>query len=987
MTLIPYTSTTSRYSQSKNWSKILFKGDRKLQTTEIIELQDLIENQVRQINKNLYDFYNIVKGCKVLLVDIERDLQDKEDNTRTYNYIMTGGQAFIEIEDIASYIDIPSFNFSIQNDSVYYIGVTFKVSILKDADETRGPFTGGPAFGELGADRVVIIPTVNIYKDVTEKGGFYPIAIIKPKSKEFLDNKPEEFKGPPDIFYYRNTEVTTQFKDNYLPIYVQNKLDQILYEISDDFIGEGLTVNYTLANNTKLNVKVDPGVAYIKGKRFEYNYVTTKTFNLSDETRNSIIYIYLSEEGIIKTDLIKEEELRLYYSPNNALQLATLIISEIDNIILKDANNLMPEVSDIIKMKQQHERNKQKVAKLSLDIDRVLKTGKGINLSGIFSDSFTSLQDSNTSHPLYDASFSPTIQGITLPYIEYTKDSRSIVLENEDNLTIKKEEDNYIWSSVTSSNQIITRNNVVTSSINVGVSKVFSANLEVSPNIIYVKDSNLSFSYLPDNVVTYLGRNLPSNLSTRNYTSEEITFLIKATGFSANEDNISLKINSDIINSAISFKGTTPGTNTGTYKANESGHVYLQTSYSLNTSNNILYVYLESNSTSASNQIKIVDLITHRSTLNEINIPSCIPRSSSILAGVCATFNIIQSISLTGIEIVLTQFNNAVALNRSILNVSLTKTNFGLPTDEVIATGQLELVEGVPILNSFSQILFDRVASLTPGEYALIFNTTYENLELGVSSAGENDITLGVPGSYNVTEDKLFVFNEDSWEELNETLSLKLIKRIPSSRTNTTTILVENIEEFNAIEVNLPVQLTTNSLVNFQIQGNTLNNNGYFFPSPTTSARIDVNTLGTVSDHPILELDNLNVNLFSYKNSGTWISTNEEFIRPYNFVELSLDMYNPDNSSFNIYFSSNQGQTWELLSGKNLNDEYIYLEELVEVNRSLPLFNYKFRKEGLSFINFNGETIERTQLMIRIDLSVESLETLPFFKNLIVLTY
>lgn len=990
MTLVPYTKTTSRHSEDSNWSKILFRKDRKLQTTEIIEIQDLIQNQIKKVTKNLYDFYNIVKGCQVLLTNTnyELDAEGVRTNNNTYNYLMTDGQAFIEIKDVSSYVDIPSISFTVDNNSLYYIGVNFKVEVLKDDDETRGPFTGGYAFGELGADRLVIKATVRVYNNVYEDGGFYPIAIIKPKSKSFLDNHPEDIGGPPDIFYYRNTKVTSQYQDNYLPIFIEKKLQEVLYEISGDFIAEGLEINVKKEPiNKELIVKVNTGVAYLKGRRLSYNYVTYKKYKQNNIKNNSIIYIYIDENGFIKLQYLEEEEIDIYSVNPFGLHIGTILNKNSNLQIIQPSENYMPEVSDIIKYKKQHSKNKRDLLDLSLTIDQLLLTTRGQNLTGIITDSFSSTKNSNTSHPLYNASIVPSIQAVSLPFVEFEKTIDSLIIQNESEIEVYRENNQIKTSSVTSGVFKINENLSHTRSIKLGVATVNSANLEVSPNIVYAKNTNLNVSYLPDNIVSTLSKEGINTSISKDIVEIEKTFDIKATGFSANEDNIILKVDSNIINTATLLKGTQPGSRTGTYKANESGHVYLKLTTLINTSNEILYIYLESSSTSASNQIKIVNLVETRAEQEVLTFTNPIPKLSSVKSGIAATFTTIEPTSLKGVEVIMTDFNNSLSLERSILDVYLTKTNFGLPTDEVIAKGSLELVDGIPVLNNFVEILFDRIAELAIGEYALIFNTTYENLSLAISVAGEDQVELSIAGTYNSSTNKLYSYNQNAWQEEVGDLTLKLIKRVPNSLTANTKIFVENVENFNALEINLPIEFTAGSQSNISIDNTFLNKNSFFFNNPINQATISVNTLGTSKTHPILELDNININLFSYRNNGTWVSINKEFARVYNQVEVSLDVYLPDNASFQIYFSSNQGQTWEELTTKNINNEYIYLEDFREVNRALPLFNYKFKQENLPVITFNGETIERTQLIIRVDLSVESLETLPFFKNVIALTY
>ena len=989
MSLVPYNKNTSRFSSNKNWSKILFNPDRKLQTTEFIEIQDLLENQVKKLSKNLYDFYNIVEGCKVLLINIE-----KEDNgLRRYNYLVTNGKAFIELDAVSTYIDIPSLNFSIDNtQDIVYIGITFKVELLKDDSSTKDIFSGGEAFGYLGADRLVITPSLKAYYSVTEDGGFYPVAIIKPRLQQDLINNPTESEGPPDVFYYRNSDLSNQYKDSFLPIQVEAKLQEVLHEISGDFISEGLSISYILSRDSNkysrgLILKVDPGVVYINGKRLEFNYVTVKEYEYSNDIFNSIIFCYITRDGVIEIVSLSEEESNLFSMPEGSLELGFLLIKEDGSIKVITNRYLMPETSDLIKLNEQHKKNKQDLLDLSIKIDELNQTLANNSLTGILSDSFSSLKNSNTSHPLFNVSIAPSIQGVTLPFTSVNKNKDTFVITNEQDLTLGTQNEELYWSSVSSTDQIVSRNQSETRSINVGVDQIQSGNLEIRPNILYLEDNSALISPVRKSISDKAGSNTINTTVPNTRKVRVVSLLIRATGFTSLEDNIELKIDNLKINSVILYKGTTPGTITGSYKANEAGHVTIKTEVEINTLSDTVFVFLESNTTSASNQIKLRSLNQERSLLNSNSISSCIPRSSSVKSGIASTFTIQDHFTLKGVQVILKDFNNSISLNRSILDVYLTKTNFGIPTDEVLAVGSLILDSGIPVLNSFVSIEFEKPAILSSGEYALIFTTTYENLRLASSVTGENINSLGVAGSYTVNNDKLFTYNKTQWEELNEVLTLNLIKSVPFNITNTTSIKVEDIEAFNAIELDLPLELSSSSTANITIDNRPVNNRVLFFDNPIKSTVININTIGTPTSHPILELDNININLLSYKTNGSWISINREFARAYNFVEISFDIFNPPNSSFEVYFSSNQGQTWESLTDKNLDAEYIYLEEFTEVNKSLPLYRYKFRKEDLSFTKLNNEVVERSQLMVRIDLSVTSLENIPFFKNLIAITY
>ena len=106
--LVPYdeANSLSRYTNTTNWNKILFRPDRKLQITEIEEIQDMLYSQLTKGFDTLYDFYTVTRGCKVLIQGI---------TSSAYSCILTSGQVYIKLfNDTGFFIDIPSTNFTAQ---------------------------------------------------------------------------------------------------------------------------------------------------------------------------------------------------------------------------------------------------------------------------------------------------------------------------------------------------------------------------------------------------------------------------------------------------------------------------------------------------------------------------------------------------------------------------------------------------------------------------------------------------------------------------------------------------------------------------------------------------------------------------------------------------------------------------------------------------------------------------------------------------------
>lgn len=1015
MPITPYdeSQSTSRFNPIKNWSKILFRPDRKLQTTEIIEIQDFLDNQVARMFGTLYDFYTITKGCKVIVTAI---------SSTGYSCLLTPGQAYVELNNLGRFVDLPSHNFTASRIDIVSVGVVFDVQLAQDLPEYNNPHSGGSAFGSPGADRIIIKPTIVTSTRTTPyAGGFYPIAIIKPKSPTFVTTFTDIGDGRPDIIYYRNEELTSVFRQRVLSTHIKNLMELRFHELAGNFIDRGMELSF---DNKENILTITPGVAYVSGERIQTNYNYFFRFDgfsdLNADGNPPLDFnylVYLTKKG--KFEIIQEPLTNPFIAeiPPDSIAIGTLRFIERDNNLLRTvfevlpARNRMPSVLELLELEKSHEENKKQLAQLALDINLYqLSQGNG-TLNGIVVDSFVNLSGSDIFDPQFNASILPAIQGISLPFTSFSKDNRTIAIQEDSNIVFdtKINEDNQevlYWSTVAGNDERLVTQDIITNLLDIPIYSPNSLMATASPNVVYKSDAATLVNYTHPDIKFFTGLDEAVVIDTPfNNNTYERSVTIEASGFASNQDNIQLAINNIDIQATTILEGSA-GSTSASLKASSGGNLRFILDIPEIEDVQDYVVSLTAGTQEATAELQIIDPELSR-TSREINPNFLIdtpPKYSAVQGGILQTFILDQPILLRGVDLYIA--DKPAVTDETLLSVYLVKINAnGLPTDEALAYGTLlnsfalsgEELVNVPIENRPisppTTVVFDKPVNIKQrGEYGLIVNTSLEGVTLFMGRSGQPSLRNGaIVSKSNLFQGSLYTNEAGTWDPLwDADLAFRLVSHKPSSITSSTILSVENIEgqEFDIIDINLPIDLDVNSFLAIYVKDSNgqfqlVENGSYFFDRPVLSTDVRVDMSGTVQTHPILELDNLQMNLIQTGQNCVWTSTNQTFESPYSKINFSVDIFKPDSATYRFYYSSNRGVTWEEISAEDP-DTTLTIEQ---VNTSLPVNKYTFVKEDLGFTTVNNEVSFRYDLKLKIEIDINNRDGVyPFFKNLVVIT-
>ena len=136
---------SDRYKENSNWVKVLFKPGRFLQTGELIELQSIIQHQIKAGFDSLYKNGSVVKGLTVSILN--------QTDTET-NLVISEGSIYID----GFVLDVPSDSISVSNFGTYNLGVLVEQDVVDEIDnfDLRDPNIGGARYGTEGSHRLVL---------------------------------------------------------------------------------------------------------------------------------------------------------------------------------------------------------------------------------------------------------------------------------------------------------------------------------------------------------------------------------------------------------------------------------------------------------------------------------------------------------------------------------------------------------------------------------------------------------------------------------------------------------------------------------------------------------------------------------------------------------------------------------------------------------------------------------------------------------------
>ncbi|MBD2201531.1 DUF4815 domain-containing protein [Calothrix sp. FACHB-1219] len=140
-----------RYSRDKRWVRVLPVPGRPIQTAELIEIQSLLSDQIKQGIDTLFNNGSILEGLKLSIVS-------STDTNIEIN--ISPGKLYVE----GYVIDIDSNTITLPKTGKYSIDVAIQELIITEDDDPilRDPIKGGAIYGLEGASRLMWNPVITV---------------------------------------------------------------------------------------------------------------------------------------------------------------------------------------------------------------------------------------------------------------------------------------------------------------------------------------------------------------------------------------------------------------------------------------------------------------------------------------------------------------------------------------------------------------------------------------------------------------------------------------------------------------------------------------------------------------------------------------------------------------------------------------------------------------------------------------------------------
>lgn len=962
-----------RFHPDKKWVRVLPRGDRYLQPSELIEVQSLLNHQMMQPSSYLYNLYSITRGLRI-------GIQQLSTN---YNLLSLGeGQVYVEIDNQGYYVDVDAISkLPIPNNGRVDIGIVFK---FEEKDDYPNPSF---IVGKKGAHRKILTYQIVINEDS------YPIAVI-------------QNKGPfirPDIYYYSNHQLTKLYDPYFLSPKISNLVNLRWYEEHGDYISHGLEVRHN-----KDILTINSGTAYIDGKRIHLPFTSYITLsNLPTILDSYFRYIVLlNKQG--EVSLLEDENPGPYSLniPPNTIDLALL---EITNRFIRDGRIVRDVVitqsykralsnTDILRLEKDNYNNEKYVAQLSLDMQLLnLSDSRGLNLNGVFTDALVDTTRSDIYHPLYSASFMPAIRALRPGFIASDKPAQ-LVPSNID-IGVVNGEPYYATGSF--SEEALVEQLIATDWLSLDIDPYTKAIMRISPNQGVPDNSKIAYSLvspssLPSLSASILKGLLASNLAVINlnlYLKAQYVY-VQCDGFPINTDNLILTFGSIRITEFDLLQGTAFGTQPNSVKANQDGSVYLRFLIPTDLPLDSYVVSLSNENSQASTVYRSVNTVqtiinSDGGFLEENKSSYYYP---SLEEGIAQTFFIEEPSTLTSILIAFRKVTNLNTPGIKVAAISIVDASGGAPDIQkvlglaYIYTDQVRTSGNGTIL---VETTFDRPIPTTRGQYAVVIHPLISGVEIYIGNAGRPSLKDGIVSTDQLlTTGSLYIKEGGFWQaRLEADLTFRINRALISTTTSELIFELEDIEPIDQVFFQLPVILPSNTGIEYFYESNRgwvkMEGHSYNLQSPNTKSRFKAVLYNTRRMSPSLDLHNLSISTNHNKKESTWISITSSFDSAYNNVELILDVYEPKGSKIKPYFSSNAGLTWEVLT----------LEDSLLIDGNIPLYTNTYRATSLSDTVVNksasGSDIRtlRNRFTVRIDFEINNTAVIPFVRNMRTLTH
>lgn len=195
-----------RYTRNKQWTKVLPVQGRPIQTAELIEVQSILQDNIKQGLNTVYKNGSVVKGLRVSINSF----------SNTLSLLISSGQIYIE----GQILDVSESVINVPSEGLYNINVSVSESIIDETIDPslRDPIKGAFTIGTPGASRLVWTTSINFSREGEFVVNSYSIAQV-------------------------NNGIILQKDSN--PFYqVEKSLAQFVYEKNGNFCVEGFEPNY-----------------------------------------------------------------------------------------------------------------------------------------------------------------------------------------------------------------------------------------------------------------------------------------------------------------------------------------------------------------------------------------------------------------------------------------------------------------------------------------------------------------------------------------------------------------------------------------------------------------------------------------------------------------------------------------------------------------------------------------------------------------------
>ena len=133
-----------RYTRDSKWVKLLFNHGRPLQSTELIEMQSVLQDFLKQGLDTLFANGTVLYGLKFDLLS---------STTLESQFTLSSGKFYID----GLVIDVESQSITVSNEGEFTLGLSITPAIITEEDDPtlRDPVKGGAVYGLPGASRLI----------------------------------------------------------------------------------------------------------------------------------------------------------------------------------------------------------------------------------------------------------------------------------------------------------------------------------------------------------------------------------------------------------------------------------------------------------------------------------------------------------------------------------------------------------------------------------------------------------------------------------------------------------------------------------------------------------------------------------------------------------------------------------------------------------------------------------------------------------------